>query len=245
MLLSSFTFAKAQGEEPILIGEEPILIIEELPVIEHRILGREMDTSMTYTIVEKMPKYPGGDAALMDFLRKNITYPPMERDNNIQGRVVVKFIVDVDGKIIEPQILKSVSPGMDKEALRVVSLLSNFEPGTQGGVPVKVYYSLPIVFALLDGFHIAGNKRDFFSPSMLDDKTFTKGWSLFKNGDYKEAIKNFNKVIAKHPTECEGYLGKALSLAKSGMKAEACKMFEKAEEYGSETAAVEKKKICK
>jgi protein TonB len=98
--------------------------------------------------VEVMPEFPGGEAALMKFLQNNVVYPDRERDLEIQGQVVVGFIIDEKGRVNEIKPLKSVSPGLDKESTRVVNLLPNFKPGMQAGRPVKVRYVLPIKYQL-------------------------------------------------------------------------------------------------
>ena len=98
--------------------------------------------------VEVMPEFPGGEAALMKFLQNNVVYPDRERDLEIQGKVVVGFIIDETGKVIEAKPIKEVSYGLDKESVRVVNLLPNFKPGMQAGRPVKVRYVLPMKYEL-------------------------------------------------------------------------------------------------
>lgn len=101
-----------------------------------------------YTFVEQPPQFPGNDAALVKFLQKNIVYPKADRDNNVMGKVFIKFVVDEKGRIRDPQVTRGVSETLDAEALRVIKLLPKFIPGKQNGKPVKVYYNIPIVFKL-------------------------------------------------------------------------------------------------
>jgi len=101
-----------------------------------------------FQVVEQMPEFPGGDEAMMKFIQKNIQYPDMERENDIQGRVVVGFVVNEDGSLTDINVKKGVSSGIDKEALRVVKLLPKFKPGKQQGKTVKVAFVLPIMFKL-------------------------------------------------------------------------------------------------
>jgi TonB family protein len=103
-----------------------------------------------YIIVEHMPKFPGGDTLLLDYLRKNTIYPESAKANNISGKVVVRFCVTETGSIDRISILKGVSPELDAEAARVVSTLPAFEPGTQGDKAVPVWYMVPITFGLKD-----------------------------------------------------------------------------------------------
>jgi protein TonB len=104
--------------------------------------------SKVFLVAEQMPEFPGGDDAMMKFIQKNIQYPDMERENDIQGRVVVGFVVNEDGSLQDIAIKKGVSSGIDKEALRVVRLLPKFKPGKQQGKPVRVQFVLPIMFKL-------------------------------------------------------------------------------------------------
>lgn len=95
---------------------------------------------------EVMPEYPGGISGIMRFLCDNLRYPVEAVENKIEGRVIVKFVVDKKGCVQSPQVVKSVAPSLDAEALRVIKLLSGFTPGTMNGEPVNVWYSLPITF---------------------------------------------------------------------------------------------------
>jgi protein TonB len=119
---------------------------EGVPVIGE---GPIVNQPAIFSVVEQMPEFPGGEAAMMKFIQKNIQYPSMERDNDIQGRVIIKFIVNEDGSLSDIHIARGVSQGLDKEALRVVKLLPKFIPGKQQGKPVKVYFLLPIKFMLV------------------------------------------------------------------------------------------------
>lgn len=101
-----------------------------------------------FDVVEKMPSFPGGRVNLMSFLANNIKYPVKAEENGIQGVVVCTFVVDSDGSISSPQIAKSVDPLLDREALRVVSIMPNWVPGMQNGTYIRVKYSLPITFRL-------------------------------------------------------------------------------------------------
>ena len=108
----------------------------------------EPEPEEIFFVAEDQPEFPGGEAALMEYLKKNIKYPQICRENNIQGRVIVTFIVNKDGSIVEPEIASSVNPSLDKEALRVISNMPNWKPGYQRGKPVRVKYSVPVNFKL-------------------------------------------------------------------------------------------------
>ena len=101
-----------------------------------------------FTAVEQMPQFPGGEIALMKYLQSHINYPPMAAENNVQGRVVVQFVVDKTGKVGEVKIVRSVDKDLDKEAARVCASLPKFTPGRQNGQAVSVWYTLPVSFKL-------------------------------------------------------------------------------------------------
>lgn len=101
-----------------------------------------------YKVVDKFPEYPGGQAALMSFLAKNMTYPAEAATKGIQGRVFVRFVVEKDGSVSNPTIQRGVDKLLDDEALRVVKLLEKFEPAQHNGKAVRVEFVLPLVFKL-------------------------------------------------------------------------------------------------
>ena len=101
-----------------------------------------------FMVVEDAPEFPGGIQALLDYLKKNIDYPEICKKNKIQGRVIVTFIVEKDGSISEPEVLKEVFPALDLEALRLIKEMPKWKPGTQKGKPVRVQYSVPVNFRL-------------------------------------------------------------------------------------------------
>lgn len=106
------------------------------------------DSAGVYTFVEQNPEFPGGDRELIKLTTPTLNYPQMERDNHIEGTVLVRFVITEDGTITNPTVTKRVSPGLDKEALRIVKNLPRFVPGRQNGKPVKTYFNLPVVFKL-------------------------------------------------------------------------------------------------
>lgn len=101
-----------------------------------------------FTAVEQMPRFPGGDAALMKYLNSHINYPTMAMECGVQGRVVVQFVVTKTGKIGEVKVVRSVDRDLDKEAVRVCKSLPDFIPGKMNGQAVNVWYTLPVSFKL-------------------------------------------------------------------------------------------------
>ncbi len=108
----------------------------------------EEDDNKVFMVVESMPSFPGGDAALMKYLHDNVKYPPIAQENGIQGRVYVQFVVNKDGKIVDVEVLKGVDRSLDAEAVRVVKNMPAWNPGKQRGKAVRVSYRLPINFTL-------------------------------------------------------------------------------------------------
>lgn len=102
-----------------------------------------------FEVVEQMPEFPnGGMAGLMQFLSKNIKYPTIAQENGTQGRVTVQFVVNKDGSIVDAKVLRGVDPYLDKEALRVINSMPKWKPGMQRGKPVRVKYTVSVMFRL-------------------------------------------------------------------------------------------------
>lgn len=132
----SFTTETNQTEavvaDPVMPKTVEVEVVEEIP----------------YTIVQKMPSFPGGEAEMMKFLGINIKYPARDRELGISGMVIVTFVVEKDGRITNIQILKGVSESLNAEAVKVVRMMPLWEPGLQSGVPVRVQFNLPVKFIL-------------------------------------------------------------------------------------------------
>ena len=125
-----------------------------------------------FEVVEIMPEFPdGGMSGLMQFLSKNIQYPINAQKNHTQGRVTVQFVVNKDGSISEPKIIRGVDPDLDGEAIRVISLMPKWKPGMQKGQPVRVKYTVPVMFRLSDD----GQKEEY-KPIPKIDETVVVGY---------------------------------------------------------------------
>lgn len=138
----------ADVEEDIMASTEDQVEWVDLDEIDYVEVEPEPEEEEIFMVVEDAPEFPGGTQALLDYLRKNIKYPAICRENNIQGRVLVSFVVNKDGAIVDPEIVKGVNPSLDKEALRVISGMPNWKPGSQRGKPVRVKYTVPVNFRL-------------------------------------------------------------------------------------------------
>ena len=117
-------------------------------VVEEKVEKPKEVVEEVFTVVEQMPQFPGGEAALMKHLQSLINYPPMAAENNVQGKVVVQFVVDKTGRVGEVKVVRSVDKDLDREAARVCKSLPKFTPGRQNGHPVSVWYTLPVFFKL-------------------------------------------------------------------------------------------------
>ena len=122
--------------------------IDVAPVISAVEEEEEEEEAQVFFIVEEMPEFPGGEAALRRFIANAIKYPQIAQENGIQGRVYIQFVVDRDGSVTQASVARGVDPSLDKEALRVVNSLPKWKAGMQRGKPVKVSYTVPINFQL-------------------------------------------------------------------------------------------------
>ena len=112
------------------------------------VVGEKAPDEEVHIVVEQPPSFPGGDAALMEYLNNNISYPAIAVDMNIQGKVTCSFVVGKDGSIQDVRVERSVDGSLDKEAVRVIKSMPRWIPGRQGGNAVKVKYYLPVTFRL-------------------------------------------------------------------------------------------------
>ena len=109
---------------------------------------KKVDNDKVFDVVEEMPKFPGGDEGMMQFLNSEVKYPKEALEKGTQGRVVVTFIVNTDGSVSDPKVVKSVNPALDAEAIRVVNAMPKWTPGKQRGYTVRVKFTIPVTFRL-------------------------------------------------------------------------------------------------
>lgn len=129
----------SRRKKPILIGTGYAPIIAD-PITE----DNEDDV---FEVVQNMPEFPGGGMPkLMEFIQDNLQYEKAKDENSTKKRIIAQIIIDKDGTVIHPKIIRGASPTLDKEALRVLSLMPKWKPGSQHEIPVKVRFTLPIVF---------------------------------------------------------------------------------------------------
>ena len=138
----------AQIEETIIASTEDTGEVVEITNIENVVVEEPEKEEEIFQVVEAMPEFPGGMAELMKYLQKSIKYPSISQENGVQGRVIVQFVVNKDGSIVDPVVIRSVDPYLDKEALRVVKAMPKWKPGEQRGKTVRVKFTLPVQFRL-------------------------------------------------------------------------------------------------
>lgn len=130
-------------------GIAPVLATRSYKLAQDSVVALVEDPDKVYELPDETAQYHGGNQALYDFLNKNIKYPQEAQKKGEQGRVFVRFIVEKDGKVTEePKVIRSVSPILDAEAVRVAKLLKFETPSKKDGKPVRAYFVLPIIFKL-------------------------------------------------------------------------------------------------
>ena len=137
--IGAVDYDQGSDEDEHVLRQNERIVEEAPPAVEE---------SRVFEVVEQMPQYPGGDAALTTFLAQHVKYPAVAEENGIQGRVVCTFVVERDGSISDVRVVKSVDPSLDKEAVRVLKSMPRWVPGKQNGATVRVIYTVPVTFRL-------------------------------------------------------------------------------------------------
>jgi TonB family protein len=170
------------------------ITIDEPPKVDERLVA---DTTPVYTSVASLPEFPGGLEAFGKFLSTNIKYPASAREQKIQGRVIITFIVERDGSLSNERVVKGITGDLDNEALRVMKLSPQWKPGMQGNRPVRVQYSVPINFALApDADTVKTTAPATFtiaSAQSGSDPVFT---SVEQVPEFKGGLEAFGKFLA-------------------------------------------------
>lgn len=139
----------ANVEETNIASTEDVGQKVDIKYVPTNVDEPEPEEQTIFEVVEKMPEFPnGGQAGLMQYLAKNIKYPPIAQENGTQGRVTCQFVVNKDGSIVDVKVMRGVDPYLDKEAVRVISAMPKWKPGMQRGKPVRVKYTVPVMFRL-------------------------------------------------------------------------------------------------
>ena len=134
------------------------------------------DSNKAYDAVDEMPQFPGGPSALFEFLSKNIQYPKEAEDANLQGRVIVSFVVEKDGSVSNAKVVRPIDPLLDAEALRVVNSMPKWIPGKQNGEAFRVKYTIPVTF------RVEGGIKGADDPLIQKTTAYLAGYYAAKNG---------------------------------------------------------------
>ena len=129
--------------EPILAGD-----LCDNPDIANVVKVNATDEEEIHVFVEKYPEFPGGEDALLDYLKRNIVYPKNALDNHITGTVVVKFVIEKDGSLSKVAVLRDIGGGCGEEAKRIVNNMPRWKPGLKNGKPVRVEFTIPVQFQI-------------------------------------------------------------------------------------------------
>ena len=127
--------------------------VEVVKIEQTATVEEEMEDAPVFVLVEEMPEFPGGPAAITKFIGENTKYPAIAVENGIQGKVYVSFVVNAKGKVENVKIVRGVDPSLDKEAVRVIESMPMWKPGKQRNKPVKVSYTMPVTFKLQQQFY--------------------------------------------------------------------------------------------
>jgi TonB family protein len=154
---------------PTQKSEKDEVVVFDMPMEE--VKQKEVKDEPIFQVVEEMPEFPGGMAEAMKFLAKNINYPVAAQQAKIEGRVIVQFVVERDGSVSDVKVMRGVSPELDAEAIRVVSMMPKWIPGKQRGKAVAVKYTMPIMFRLQTP---EPKKEEAFQINLRVDKDVTR-----------------------------------------------------------------------
>jgi len=173
------------------------------------------DKDGVYSVIDKMPQYPGGESELLKFIGQNLKYPVKAQEKGIQGRLIIRFVVNKLGKVENAEVLRGLDPEMDQEGLRVINLLADWIPGEQKGEKVSVYYTLPITFRLTGGSG-SSSKTTSFDPKqtpvfVLDGKVLPK--------DYNMSTLNKDSILSVNVLKPDTEQKKADLISKYGQSA--------------------------
>ena len=188
--VKDYVYDEPQKQVPVKKGKKEA----ETPKAEQQ---KEFKVEGTYTsdeqkevpqdifdVVEVMPQFPGGAPKLFEYLSQNIRYPKEAMESNTQGRVIVSFVVCKDGSICDAKVVKSVSPALDAEGLRVISNMPNWTPGTQSGKAVNVKYTVPISFRLDGKAKETPTATGTSTPKVISEKSY----KLNENSTIKDIV---------------------------------------------------------
>ena len=181
--------------------------------------GLKGQVAGVYEVVEQAPAFPGGPQAMRKFIKENLQYPQIAKENGIQGRVILQFVVDETGQVTDPKVVRSIDPSLDAEAIRLVNSMPRWTPGMQDGKAVSVRYTVPVAFSLnedgalprqksvwvIDEKVVSYEEVKALPPSDIAEMRVLKGEQAIKKyGD--QAKDGAIEITTKAAAEAEGQL---------------------------------------
>ena len=181
--------------------------------------GLKGQVAGVYEVVEQAPAFPGGPQAMRKFIKDNLQYPQIAKENGIQGRVILQFVVDETGQVTDPKVVRSIDPSLDAEAIRLVNSMPRWTPGMQDGKAVSVRYTVPVAFSLnedgalprqksvwvIDEKVVSYEEVKALPPSDIAEMRVLKGEQAIKKyGD--QAKDGAIEITTKAAAEAEGQL---------------------------------------
>ena len=170
--------------------------VESVPQDTVKADGLQGKNSTVYDMVEQAPAFPGGPQAMMQFIKDNLQYPQIAKENGIQGRVILQFVVDETGKVTDPKVIRSIDPSLDTEAIRLVLSMPRWIPGMQDGKAVAVKYTFPVMFSLGGEAKSSASKDMPFSIAYSKSSGGSTSVSVSSSSSSSGQVADGNKVIA-------------------------------------------------
>lgn len=165
-------------------------------------------SEQVFTVVEKMPEFPGGQGELLKYLARSVKYPVIAQENGIQGRVTASFIVEKDGSIRDLEVLRGVDPSLDNEAIRILSAMPKWTPGQQRGHDVAVKYTVPVTFRLEGGMKDESGSDD-------NEGVMVVGYGESKSDNAGDSPEQVFAVVEKMPEYPGGQYALSTFIAKT------------------------------
>jgi TonB family protein len=200
----------SQSETPdsVLHSMDPDSIIFDGPY--GHIEGQEQQVFM---VVESMPEFPGGEKELFHYIMSNLNYPVAAYLNKVEGRGIINFTVEMDGKVSSARSYRPMGYGCDQEAIRVIESMPDWKPGYQRGKPVRVGFNIPVTFAI---------DPDVKSNMDKAEKLYAKAMDEYGKYNYPRTLELLEESLALHPYHIDALHLKGLALYKSGEYGKAC-----------------------
>lgn len=207
-LQASSTDIMGIGTEKDIIPEKLQISVADVPTNSKASNSEQVPAlrkDKPFTVVDEMPRYQGGENAMINYISTNLKYPKGAQNSGIQGRIIVRFVVEKDGSITDVKVIRGLDPACDAEAIRVVKEMPKWTPGKQRGVAVPVFFTLPIVYRLTkDG----GDKESIQLPKnalyIIDGKNYDTLPSEYKDGNNIDKAEVYKKDFEKFGEAAKG-----------------------------------------